>query len=94
MKKSRRNNLQPYSSQNLGPTGMDMLNKTTDKFNNPNIQSDINFNYGGLSKGGNKDSKKSFLDDLGSQDNKSYKSGATGKRDNQVFESLNFIKNN
>lgn len=39
----------------------------------------------GLSKGGNKDSKKSFLDDLASEDNKSYKSGATGKRDNLVY---------
>ena len=38
----------------------------------------------GLSRDGNKGSKKSFLDDLMSEDNRSNKSGATGRRDNQI----------
>jgi hypothetical protein len=49
----------------------------------------------GLSKDGyNKTSKKSILDDMMSEDNKSIKSGATGRRDNlnPYPDSLNFGK--
>ena len=43
---------------------------------------DLNNNYypPPLSRDGNKASKKSILDDLGYDDNKSYKSVATGRR--------------
>lgn len=43
---------------------------------------DVNNNYypPPLSRDGNKASKKSILDELAYDDNKSYKSGATGRR--------------
>ncbi len=77
MKKSRKN-IEPYSSQHL--ISVDPFGKTTSRFPNANTETDFNLNYG-LSRDGNKASKKSILDDLMSEDNKSYKSGATGRRD-------------
>jgi hypothetical protein len=58
-----------------------MFQKTTDKFNQ-NSESDLNINFN-LSKGGNKGSRKSILDELMSDDNQSYKSGVTGRRERQ-----------
>lgn len=44
-----------------------------------------------LSRDGNKASKKSILDDLGYDDNKSYKSGVTGRRGQLPVESTALI---
>lgn len=74
MKKSRRQNLEPYSSQNLAqPPILDNFRKTTEKFNPSSFDSQFNFSKP------NKNDRKLITEDLMSEDNKSYKSGATGK---------------
>ena len=58
-----------------------MFLNTTDKFNQ-NSESELNINFN-LSKAANKPSRKSILDDLMSDDNQSYNSGVTGRRERQ-----------
>lgn len=93
MKKSRKN-IEPFSSKHLANN--DIFGKTLERFpTSNNLQAEINLfknnNPQSLNKDGNRGSRKSILDELMADDNKSQKSGITGRRGDLPVESLGFI---